>query len=389
MQRLRASQWCDSWAACSSLPRQYMTCCGTCSESRSTSSSMDWGQQGFKILRDDTFIVQGASEFCGWKTGYGPGCRCGGPRGSSCDGSYDGHGDAERAAYVIDENGDSSTRMSGEVTSLSDVLRSAHPGWETELRGAGGGLLAGDLLDGVSTQLWRQPTRDMSASKYNNINIEDHMYAMLEFPLGCMAMPDWAVPKCPCWLQTAYDWGESECIDFSVDPDWAVWVFHSPAFRCVRLAFTGVKRGNQCCYDASGKLITGGSGAGTADSRSQSYPVQHAVNDVVPWFFLTLSYYQKHWPIITEDCPPNTGDPSKAPPGGGSGGGGGSLPPGPGDTGRILDELRRRAREHCDSIIIPEIIEEFGNQRTPESEAAYARRFEACFEEVFNAYVGS
>lgn len=49
----------------------------------SSTGGMDWGQQGFKIRQDETFMVPAPSKFAGWKTGYGPKFSCGG----ECDGS--------------------------------------------------------------------------------------------------------------------------------------------------------------------------------------------------------------------------------------------------------------------------------------------------------------
>jgi hypothetical protein len=65
-----------------------MTCCETASEAMDAgcgcqSGGMDWGQQGFKIREDETFMVPAPSEFAGWKTGYGPECGCG--CGGSCE----------------------------------------------------------------------------------------------------------------------------------------------------------------------------------------------------------------------------------------------------------------------------------------------------------------
>ncbi len=47
-----------------------MTCCGSCG-SKSTSSVMEWGQQGYRIRQDETFMVPAPSEWAGWKTGTG------------------------------------------------------------------------------------------------------------------------------------------------------------------------------------------------------------------------------------------------------------------------------------------------------------------------------
>lgn len=67
-----------------------MPCCGTCPDSGSTSSLMDWGQHGFKIRQDDSFMMPATSMFAGWKTGYGPECGCGRSCGGGCGGKCGG-----------------------------------------------------------------------------------------------------------------------------------------------------------------------------------------------------------------------------------------------------------------------------------------------------------
>lgn len=57
---------------------------------------MDWGQQGFKIREDETFMVPAPSEFAGWKTGYGPECGCGGSCRDDCWGAGGFGGGARR-----------------------------------------------------------------------------------------------------------------------------------------------------------------------------------------------------------------------------------------------------------------------------------------------------
>lgn len=45
--------------------------------------------------------------------------------------------------------------------------------------------------------------------------------------------------------------------------------------------------GEQCCYDALGKLITSGLGAGSADFVSPSFPsyLGHYNQDIQPWIW--------------------------------------------------------------------------------------------------------
>lgn len=76
-----------------------MSCSGT--EARGStggcgcqSNGMDWGQQGFTIREDETFMVPAPSMFAGWKSGYGPECGCGG-RGRCACGAATGYIDTQ------------------------------------------------------------------------------------------------------------------------------------------------------------------------------------------------------------------------------------------------------------------------------------------------------
>jgi hypothetical protein len=328
-----------------------MTCCGSCG-SQEESLSMGWGREGFKIRQDDTFMVAAPSEFAGWKTGYGPGCECGGACGCSCGGG----GTPAKPPNTPSGNGGTSTPST--TTKWDGTVVTAFPWRETT---------------GVVSDDWavrRESRRTATAEG--------------EGTYMCMVQHDWAIPICPCWLHIALERGNSECIEASEDPSWAVNFFHVPAARCVRLWFENEKRGNQCCFDAAGKLITEGSGAGTPDSRNRNAPLSHFLNDVIPWFFQSLeNYHKKFAPYHDKNCPANTGDPA-TPPSGPGGSGLPPLPPVPEDPEEVLDELRREARRICDNSIIPQIIEEFGPEKTPESVAAYEQRLDACFDEVFN-----
>ena len=128
-----------------------MSCCGTCDSKAEGPSTIEWGQQGFKIRQDDSFVVPAASEFAGWKTGYGPECGCG---GTSCSGSCGGRGNCggscgersfgahgsqvpgERVAQAVPGGGEpGGLGMGGiqsEASALSEILTSAHPGWATD-----------------------------------------------------------------------------------------------------------------------------------------------------------------------------------------------------------------------------------------------------------------
>lgn len=128
--------------------------------------------------------------------------------------------------------------------------------------------------------------------------------------------PTWlaALPNCPCTLTPAPGGG-------FMNPNPAVWedpaaasgTFHPGASHCIRQTpFPGVDGapGQQCCYDAAGKLITVGAGAGTPDQiapggwwPSQWDPVDtkdHYDEDVVSFHSCSdakmLDCYLRHRP---------------------------------------------------------------------------------------------
>ena len=67
---------------------------------------------------------------------------------------------------------------------------------------------------------------------------------------------------------------------WSLDIDLLV---HPPAEWCIRSGPNPRGAGQQCCYDSNGKLITGGTGAGTTD-RSTSL-MSHFVHDWLPAYW--------------------------------------------------------------------------------------------------------
>jgi len=93
-----------------------------------------------------------------------------------------------------------------------------------------------------------------------------------------------ALPDCPCFLLGAQGGGWTE----PVSEPW----FHDGAANCVRSTPPMPDgSGQQCCYDDNdqygygGKLITGGSGAGSPDKTSpEESRWRHFVDDVNPWF---------------------------------------------------------------------------------------------------------
>lgn len=133
------------------VAKRSMTCCG--SYGSLGSSQIKWGQEGFKIRQDDTFIVTATSGFAGWKTGYGSGCECGGScgkcgasrrsgeRGGECGCSGKSGGGGGCSAGGGEQNGNRTPKHSEAVHSegwfgssstdaLGDTLGTAHPGWE-------------------------------------------------------------------------------------------------------------------------------------------------------------------------------------------------------------------------------------------------------------------
>ena len=60
--------------------------------------------------------------------------------------------------------------------------------------------------------------------------------------------------------------------------------FHLTAEWCMRSHARPNKSGQQCCYDKSGRLITGGEDAGTPDKTSPDASIlQHQIDDVNPF----------------------------------------------------------------------------------------------------------
>jgi hypothetical protein len=108
----------------------------------------------------------------------------------------------------------------------------------------------------------------------------------------------------------------------SKDPSWVVMVFHTGASASYRIRFVGATSGNQCTYNSSGQLITGGAAAGTPD-LVQTAVAGHFVADVIPFLGLNwavpangwLAYHMAGWaPVNPPDAPVNNaGVPIAAP----------------------------------------------------------------------------
>lgn len=124
---------------------------------------------------------------------------------------------------------------------------------------------------------------------------------------------DWLddIPDCPCSIGTP-----------PANPDPNIWhppgpadpKFHPGATTCVRSKGSESNgSGQQCCYDKSGALITGGAGAGTPDYWAPEGPISipgHFNNDVLPAIVCQKSgcfdrYLEARPPNNGNGCPGN------------------------------------------------------------------------------------
>ncbi len=116
-----------------------------------------------------------------------------------------------------------------------------------------------------------------------------------------------SLPDCPCTYQVARNRGREtvegggagEWIDFGS----ANQTYHYGAATEVRWAPDQAgAAGQQCMYDASGKLITAGIAAGTPDrvspgrGESGGYWWSHIKKDVIPWRTRPCHEYLREWP---------------------------------------------------------------------------------------------
>lgn len=111
-----------------------------------------------------------------------------------------------------------------------------------------------------------------------------------------------SLPPCPCTYSEAKNKGktsypEGEWTDFGK----ADQQYHYGASKETRWTPVEMgKPGQQCTYDAEGKLITGGLAAGTPDQVSPGKiltpdPVFHFIIDVIQWSSLPCEEYLKEW----------------------------------------------------------------------------------------------
>ncbi len=95
------------------------------------------------------------------------------------------------------------------------------------------------------------------------------------------------------------------------DPAWVTRRYHAGATETWRIRIDGEPVDNQCGYDCNGRVITAGTGAGTADSNNAN-PLGHFLMDVLPWELTPhgkIDDYHKHRPPITvPDAPANRVD---------------------------------------------------------------------------------
>lgn len=114
-----------------------------------------------------------------------------------------------------------------------------------------------------------------------------------------------ALPNCPCTTTLV----DTENTSLSGGDRWSesssfLGCFHPGAERCFRRDSGG--HAQQCCYDASGNLITAGAAAGTPDFVPSSGS-GHQQTDVWTWTILGWERYDEFWaPNNGNGCPTNT-----------------------------------------------------------------------------------
>jgi hypothetical protein len=130
---------------------------------------------------------------------------------------------------------------------------------------------------------------------------------------------DWIadLPDCPCSIGSAKKSGDS--ID---DPRWnsltdSLYGYHVGATLCMRSKPVN-GHANQCCYDKCGKLITHGSGSGSADYAPGEFRTfrEHKKSDMNPadwaksldgdeWGACSEAYLLRRPEKGAEKCPEN------------------------------------------------------------------------------------
>jgi len=127
--------------------------------------------------------------------------------------------------------------------------------------------------------------------------------------LGTNAQWHAVLPNCPCEYDEDLDGKEEMCGTWEDFTDGCAGVsfldkFHFGAAYEIRWAKDEANPGQQCTYDASKQLITGGIAAGTPDKYGVtgvcSPNSDHTESDVDPWYEMPCAQYLNEWP-------PNTG----------------------------------------------------------------------------------
>lgn len=122
--------------------------------------------------------------------------------------------------------------------------------------------------------------------------------------------PDWlnALPNCPCSIGNP---PSNPDPIFWYPPESASPTFHPGASHCIRSIPNNFGSGQQCCYDESGALITGGLAAGTPDlSAPGGWALPHYRDDVSVFGTcmragMTAFYFAYRPPNNGRGCTPN------------------------------------------------------------------------------------
>jgi hypothetical protein len=176
---------------------------------------------------------------------------------------------------------------------------------------------------------------------------------------GWQAPPGWfnGIPVCPC-DEAEFERMKQGGAKVKADDPGMVERFHSPAEKCYRVWFANDVAGNQCCFDANGKLINQGPGAGTPDMYNPRFIGMHFFVDVLAFSMLGWKkYHEQGWGPISEDCPDNSGGyPTPV----------GGFPPAPPHEPNPPkprpkpDKVKQRIGRQCETQCFNEMLQEFG-----------------------------
>ena len=99
-------------------------------------------------------------------------------------------------------------------------------------------------------------------------------------------------------------------------PNPRTWGLHPGAASCMRSKAASGAPGQQCCYDAKGKLITSGAGAGTPDFVSPQFGsyLDHKAEDVTVWGYALEYLGEEYQNRYQQFRPPNQGKDDKGNP---------------------------------------------------------------------------